>query len=102
MLKCVMQTCFWPSIRLLMKMLQIPEFVTSPFCGCCIIQDFVSLNGNVNKGNVGTSNAAYASLKEQNYLWLAFYLFNSNATCLLKNWQNVVSAISGYKISYIF
>ena len=37
MLKFVMQTCFLPSIRLFTKMLQIREFVNSPFCGCCII-----------------------------------------------------------------
>ena len=63
-------------------MLQIREFVTLPFCGCCIIQDFVPINRNVNTGNVDTPNAAYTSQKEQNYLWLAFSLFNSNATCL--------------------
>ena len=25
------------------KMLQIQEFVNSPFCGCCILQDFVPI-----------------------------------------------------------
>ena len=68
--------CFLPSIRLFMKMLQIREFVNSPFCGCCIIQDFVPINRNVSTGNVDTTNAAYTSQKEQNYLWLPFYLFN--------------------------
>ena len=82
MLKFVMQTCFSSLIRLFTKMLQIREFVNSPFCGYCIIQDFVPVNRNVNTGNVDTSNAAYTSQKYQNYLWLAFYLFNSNATCL--------------------
>ena len=48
-------------------MLQIKEFVTSPFCGCCIIQDFVPINRNVNTGNVDTSNAGYTSQKEQKY-----------------------------------
>ena len=76
MLKFVMQTCFLLSIRLFMKMLQIPEFVNSPFCGCCIIQDFVPINRNLSTGNVDTSNAAYTSQKEQNYLWLTSYLFN--------------------------
>ena len=76
MLKFVMRTCFLPSIRLFTKMLQIPEFVNSPFCGCCIIQDFVPINPNVSTGNMNTSNAAYKSQKEQNYLWLPFYLFN--------------------------
>ena len=78
----VMQNCFAPSIRLFTKMLQIREFVTLPFCDCCIIQDFVPINRNVNKGNVDTSNAAYSSQKEQNFLWLAFSLFNPNANCL--------------------
>ena len=43
MLKFVMRICFLPSIRLFTKMLQIHEFVSSPFCGCCIIQDFVPI-----------------------------------------------------------
>ena len=73
--KFLMRTGFLPSIRLT-KMLQIREFVNSPFCGCCIIQDFVPMNRNVSTGNVDTSNAAYLSQKEQNYLWLPFYLFN--------------------------
>ena len=60
-------TCFFPSIRLFTKMLQFPEFVTSHFCGCCIIRDFVLINRNVSTGNVDTSNAAYR---------LLFYLFN--------------------------
>ena len=46
------------------------------FCGCCIIRDFVPINRNVSTGNVDTSNAAYTSQKEQNYIWLPFYLFN--------------------------
>ena len=37
-------TCFLPSIRLFRKMLQIREFVNWPFCGSCIIQDFVPIN----------------------------------------------------------
>ena len=82
MINFVMQICFAPSIRLFTKMLQIREFVTLSFCACCIIQDFVPINRNVNTGKVDTSNAAYESQKEQNYLWLAFSLFNSNATCL--------------------
>ena len=76
MLKFVMRTCFLPSIRLFMEMLQIREFVKWPFCGCCIIRDFVPMNRNVSTGNVDTSNAAYTSQKEQTYLWLPFYLFN--------------------------
>ena len=70
--KFVMRTCFFPSIRLFTKMLQIGEFVTSQICGCCIIRDFVLMNRNVSTGNVDTSNAAYMSQKEQNYLWLPF------------------------------
>ena len=46
------------------------------FCGFCIIQDFVPINRNVNTGNMDTSNAAYKSQKEQNYLCLPFHLFN--------------------------
>ena len=80
--KFVMITCFFPSIRLFTKMLQIREFVTSHFCGCCIIRDFVLINRNVSTGNVDTSNAAYTSEKQKNYLWLSFYLLNKNATCL--------------------
>ena len=98
MLKYVMRTCFLPSIRLCTKMLQIREFVNSPFCGCCIIRDFVCINQNVSTGNVDTSNAAYTSQKERNYLWLPFYLFNYLLS--FENWQNVVSTIFGYKILY--
>ena len=76
MLKFVMQTYFSLLIRLFTKMQQIQEFVNSPFCGCCIIRDFVPINRDVNTGNVDTSNAAYMSQKEQNYLCLPFYLFN--------------------------
>ena len=76
MLKFVMRTCFVPSIRLFTKMLQIREFVNSPFCGCCIIQYFVPINRNVSTGNVDTLNVAHMPQKEQNYLWLSFYLFN--------------------------
>ena len=83
------------------KMLQVREVVNSPFCGCCIIRDFVPINQNVSTGNVDTSNAAYMSQKNQNYLLLPFYLFNYSLLSFEK-WQNVVSAISGYKISYIF
>ena len=68
MLRFVMRSCFLPSIRLFTKMLQIQEFVNSPFCGCCIIPDFVPVNQNVSTGNGDTSNAAYTSQKEQNYL----------------------------------
>ena len=75
MLKFVMRTCFLPSIRLFKKMLQIREFVNSPFCGYCIIRDFVPKNLNISTGNMDTSNAAYTFQKEQNYLWLPFYLF---------------------------
>ena len=64
----VMGTCFLPSIRLFTKMLQILEFVNSPFCRYCVIQDFVPVNGNVSTGIVDTSNAAYTSQKKQNYL----------------------------------
>ena len=71
-----MRTCFFPSIRLFTKMLQIREFVNMHFCGYCIIRDFVLINRNVSTGNVDTSNAAYTSQKEQDYLWLPFYLFN--------------------------
>ena len=55
-------------------MLQIQEFefVNLPFCGCCIMRDIVPINQNVSTGNVDTSNAAYTSQKEQNYLWLVF------------------------------
>ena len=86
-------------------MLQIQEFVNSNFCGCCIIRDFVPINQNVNTGNLDTSNAAYRSQQEQNYLWLPFLSIKlkRNLSILgFQNWQNVVSAISGYKISYTF
>ena len=76
MLKSVMRTCFLPSIRLFTKMLQIREFVNSPLCGCFVIHDFFPINRNVSTGSVATSNAADMSQKEQNYLWLLFYLFN--------------------------
>ena len=61
--------------QIIYKMLQIREFVNSPFCGCCIIQDSVLINRNGSTGNVDTPNAAYTSQKEQNYFWLPFYLF---------------------------
>ena len=67
-IRLVMRTCFLPSIRLFTKMLQIREFINSPFCGCCIIRDFVSINQNVSIGTVDTSNAADMSQKTQNYL----------------------------------
>ena len=57
-------------------MLQIREIVTMHFCGCCIIRDFVLINRNVSTGQMDALNAAYLSQKEQNYLWLPFYLFN--------------------------
>ena len=76
MLNFVMRTCFLPSIRLFTKMLQIREFVNLPFGGCSIIRDFVPINQNVSTDNVDTSNVACTSQKEQNYLWLPFYLFN--------------------------
>ena len=82
LLKFVMSACFLPSIRLFTKMLQIREFVNLPFCGFCSIQDFVPIKQNVSTGIVDTSNAAYTSQKEQNYLCLPFYLFNLNTTCL--------------------
>ena len=55
-------------------------------------------------GYVDTLNAAYMSQKEQNYLWLPFHLLIKCNLSLLgfENWQNVVSAIFGYKFSYIF
>ena len=71
--KFVMRTCFFPSIRLFTKMLQIREFGTSQICRCCMIRDFVLTNRNVSTGNADTSNAAYTSQKEQNYLWLPFF-----------------------------
>ena len=52
-------------------------------------------------GYVDTLNAAYTSQKEQNYLWLPFHLLIKCNLSLFgfENWQNVVSAISGYKFS---
>ena len=43
MLKFVMRTCFLPLIRVFTKVLQIQEFVNvpCPFCGFCILRDFV-------------------------------------------------------------
>ena len=76
MLEFVIRTCFLPSIRLFTKMLQIREFVNSNFYGCCIIRDFIPINQNVSTGNLDTSNAANTPQKEQNYLWLPFYLFS--------------------------
>ena len=60
---CLNLSCelvFLPSIRLFTKMLQIREFVNSPFCGCCIIQleDFVPINRNASTGNMNASNTA--------------------------------------------
>ena len=34
------------------------------------------MNRNASTGKADTSNAAYTSQKEQNYIWLPFYLFN--------------------------
>ena len=39
-----------------------------------IILDFFPINRNISTGNVDTSNAAFTSQKEQNYLWLPGYL----------------------------
>ena len=89
---------FTPSRHLIKTQLVLIEFRKLAKCCICnirlqtfiyflyeIILDFVPINRNISTGNVDTSNAAFTSQKEQNYLWLPFYLIYLIKTQLVLN-----------------
>ena len=75
MIKFVMRTCFLPSIRLSLKVLQIQEFLNMLPLSCLwvlFLRDCVPINRTIHTSNVDKLNEAYTAQKEHNYIWLPF------------------------------